>query len=117
MRRIWLHVVLFLATLVTTTVAGAWQADADFLSDPWQIVAGLPFAVTLMSILLVHEMGHYLTSRYHGVKATLPYFIPAPSFIGTLRRVHPDAIFPARSPLAVRRRRGGPSGRIGAGGS
>ncbi len=83
MRRIWLHVVLFLATLVTTTVAGAWQADADFLSDPWQIVAGLPFAVTLMSILLVHEMGHYLTSRYHGVKATLPYFIPAPSFIGT----------------------------------
>jgi membrane-associated protease RseP (regulator of RpoE activity) len=83
MRRIWLHVVLFLATLVTTTAAGAWQADADFLSDPWQIVAGLPFAVTLMSILLVHEMGHYLTSRYHGVKATLPYFIPAPSFIGT----------------------------------
>jgi membrane-associated protease RseP (regulator of RpoE activity) len=83
MRRIWLHVVLFLATLVTTTVAGAWQADADFLSDPWQIVAGLPFAVTLMSILLVHEMGHYLTSRHHGVKATLPYFIPAPSFIGT----------------------------------
>jgi len=83
MRRVWLHVVLFLVTLVTTTVAGAWQADADFLSDPWQIVAGLPFAVTLMSILLVHEMGHYLTSRYHGVKATLPYFIPAPSFIGT----------------------------------
>jgi membrane-associated protease RseP (regulator of RpoE activity) len=83
MRRIRLHVVLFLATLVTTTAAGAWQADADFLSDPWQIVAGLPFAVTLMSILLVHEMGHYLTSRYHGVKATLPYFIPAPSFIGT----------------------------------
>ncbi|MEK6613507.1 MAG: site-2 protease family protein, partial [Candidatus Binatota bacterium] len=34
-------------------------------------------------ILLVHEMGHYLMSRHHGVKATLPYFIPAPSFIGT----------------------------------
>ena len=83
MQRIWIHVVLFLLTLATTTAAGAWQADADFLSDPRQIVAGFPFAVTLMSILLVHEMGHYLTSRYHGVKATLPYFIPAPSFIGT----------------------------------
>jgi membrane-associated protease RseP (regulator of RpoE activity) len=82
-RRLWLHVVLFLLTLVTTTVAGAWQTGADLLSDPRAIVSGLPFAVTLMSILLVHEMGHYLTSRYHGVKATLPYFIPAPSFIGT----------------------------------
>jgi membrane-associated protease RseP (regulator of RpoE activity) len=36
-----------------------------------------------MAILLVHEMGHYLMARYHGVQATLPYFIPAPSFIGT----------------------------------
>jgi membrane-associated protease RseP (regulator of RpoE activity) len=82
-RRLWLHLLLFFITLLTTTVAGAWQADADFLADPRQLISGLPFAITLMSILLVHEMGHYLTSRHHGVKATLPYFIPAPSFIGT----------------------------------
>jgi membrane-associated protease RseP (regulator of RpoE activity) len=81
--RLWLHIVLFLSTLFTTTVAGALQNGVDPLAEPWQITAGLPFAVTLMTILLVHEMGHYLMSRYHRVHATLPYFIPAPSFIGT----------------------------------
>ena len=79
----WLHILLFLCTLVTTTMAGAMQNGVDPLSNPWEIYSGLPFAVTLITILLVHEMGHYLMSRYHGVKATLPYFIPAPSFIGT----------------------------------
>jgi len=81
--RPWLQISLFLCTLVTTTLAGAMQHGVDPLSRPGEIYLGLPFAVTLMTILLVHEMGHYLTSRYHGVKATLPYFIPAPSFIGT----------------------------------
>ena len=82
-RKPWLHILLFLCTLVTTTMAGAMQNGVDPLSNPWEIYSGLPFAVTLITILLVHEMGHYLMSRYHGVKATLPYFIPAPSFIGT----------------------------------
>ncbi len=79
----WLHITLFVLTFITTTAAGALQNDADLFADPSQIVSGLPFAVTLMTILLVHEMGHFLMSRHHGVKATLPYFIPAPSFIGT----------------------------------
>ncbi len=82
-RKSWLHISLFLCTLVTTTLAGAMQNGVDPFSRPGEIYLGLPFAVTLMTILLVHEMGHYLTSRYHGVRATLPYFIPAPSFIGT----------------------------------
>ena len=82
-KRPWLHIALFVITLVTTTVAGALQNGVDPISDPSQIFSGLPFAMTLMAILLVHEMGHFLMSRYHGVKATLPYFIPAPSFIGT----------------------------------
>lgn len=82
-RKIWLHIFLFLCTLVTTTLAGAMQNGVEPLSSPWEIYSGLPFAATLMTILLVHEMGHYLMSRYHGVQATLPYFIPAPSFIGT----------------------------------
>jgi len=74
----WLHLVLFLLTLITTTMAGAMQAGVDPFSNPWQITNGLPFALTLMTILLVHEMGHYLMARYHSVRATLPYFIPAP---------------------------------------
>jgi membrane-associated protease RseP (regulator of RpoE activity) len=82
-RRTWIPVVLFLSTLVTTTMAGALLSGVDIISEPWNFASGLPFALTLMTILLFHEMGHYLTARYHGVEATLPYFIPAPSFIGT----------------------------------
>ncbi len=77
-RKIWLHLLLFLLTLVTTTIAGALQNGVNPITDPWQISSGLPFAITLMTILLVHEMGHYFMSRYHRVDATLPYFIPAP---------------------------------------
>jgi len=82
----WLHVILFLLTLITTTIAGAFQNGVNPLSDPWTVTSGLPFSVTLMIILLVHEMGHYLMSRYHGVRASLPFFLPAPPFpfiIGT----------------------------------
>ena len=82
-RKPWLHIILFLFTLVTTTAAGALQNGMDPLSNPWHLTSGLPFALTLLTILLVHELGHYFMSRYHGVQATLPYFIPAPSFIGT----------------------------------
>ena len=94
----WLHIFLFLCTLVTTTMAGAMHNGVDPLSSPWRIYLGLPFAATLITILLVHEMGHYLMSRYHGVQATLPYFIPAPSFIGTF-----GAFIKMKSPPVDRR--------------
>ena len=48
------------------------------LHDPMVLLYGLPFSLTLLSILLAHEMGHYLTCRYYGIRATLPYVIPAP---------------------------------------
>jgi membrane-associated protease RseP (regulator of RpoE activity) len=98
MQRLWLHIALFLSTLLTTTAAGALQAGVDFFSEPLEIVAGLPFALTLMSILLAHEMGHYLTSRYYGVKATLPYFIPGPPIVGTF-----GAFIRMQSPMPDRR--------------
>src|SRR5215475_10664958 len=69
-----IHIVLFLLTLVTTSLAGAFQQGANPFEDPGTIVLGLPFSVTLMSILLFHEMGHYLLARRHGVHASLPYF-------------------------------------------
>jgi Predicted membrane-associated Zn-dependent proteases 1 len=79
-----IHLVLFFATLGTTTMAGALQQGADVLAAPTSLLLGLPFALTLMTILLFHEMGHYLTARGHGVRATLPYFIPGlPFFMGT----------------------------------
>ena len=76
-----LHIALFLVTLVTTSMAGAFQQGANPFSDPKTIFLGLPFSATLMSILLFHEMGHYVLARVHGIHATLPYFIPAPPFV------------------------------------
>src|SRR5260370_30506870 len=62
-----IHVLLFFATLLTTTLAGSFQAGANPFADPWLLGRGLPFSITLMSILLVHEMGHFVMSRWHGV--------------------------------------------------
>ena len=76
-----IHVILFLTTLLTTTLAGSFQAGVNPLDDPTLLVRGLPFSATLMGILLVHEMGHFLMSRVHGVEATPPYFIPGPPFL------------------------------------
>jgi len=69
------------------------------LGDPASIRAGFPFSVTLMSILLVHELGHYFLSKVHRVRATLPYFIPAPPIlIGTF-----GAFIRMKSPPSTRR--------------
>src|SRR6266446_7589351 len=74
-----LNVILFLLTLLTTTMAGAYMAGADSpLSNLSNLALGLMFSVPLMSILLVHELGHFIVSRYHRVNASWPYFIPAP---------------------------------------
>ena len=74
--RRWIHLVLFAATLVTTTWTGF------ILGGTWYLA--LSFSLALMSILLIHEMGHFLASKKHGIPSTLPYFIPAPPYpIGT----------------------------------
>jgi membrane-associated protease RseP (regulator of RpoE activity) len=72
---------------MTTTFAGALLAEVNPIEDPGLIYKGIPFSFALMSILLSHELGHYLMSRYHRVEATLPYFIPAPTIIGTFGAV------------------------------
>ena len=101
---------LFAATFVTTTVAGAMQQGINPLADPLAILRGLPFSITLMVILIVHEMSHYMAARFHGVRATLPFFIPAPSIIGTFGAViqMKGAIWDRRTLLDI-----GASGPIG----
>jgi membrane-associated protease RseP (regulator of RpoE activity) len=96
--RVFWNLVLFCLTLITTVLAGALQEGVNPLTHPEQIIRGIPFALALMGILLAHELGHYLVARKNGVNVTLPYFIPAPSFIGTF-----GAFIKMRSPARDRR--------------
>lgn len=93
-----LHLLLFVLTLFSTVVAGSLQTGIDLLKEPGKIYKGLPFALTLMTILLCHELSHYFASRKHNTKATLPYFIPAPTIIGTF-----GAFIKMKSPIVTRK--------------
>jgi membrane-associated protease RseP (regulator of RpoE activity) len=73
-----IHVLLLITTILTTTVAGALWEGLDPIRNPALLLRGVPFAGTLVTILLVHESGHYLMCLRHRVSATLPYFLPAP---------------------------------------
>jgi len=79
-----LNILLFLATALTTMIAGAFHQGVDPFASFANLLQGLPFSASLLGILLAHEMGHYLTSRHYRVPASLPYFIPVPTFIGTM---------------------------------
>ncbi|XGI83482.1 site-2 protease family protein [Halorutilales archaeon Cl-col2-1] len=83
----WINLVLAVATFVTTLVAGSIWYSANPIQNPASVFRGVPFALSVMFVLGSHEFGHYLMSRYHGVDATLPYFIPFPSIIGTMGAV------------------------------
>jgi Zn-dependent protease len=117
--RYWLHALLLVATCFTTLVTGARMQynfahnlpalslsddSAPFFpaswifSDPGRILQGLPFAAAVMLFFLAHEMGHYLYCRRYGIYATLPFFIPMPTLIGTM-----GAVILIRSPIRSRR--------------
>lgn len=116
--RYWLHALLLLLTLFTTLIVGA-RLEYNFLHNlpaftlqddtlpmfplswifqaPSRLLLGVPFAGTLLAILLAHEMGHYVFCMRYGVNATLPFFIPAPTLIGTL-----GAFIRIKSPIRSR---------------
>jgi membrane-associated protease RseP (regulator of RpoE activity) len=96
--RRWLHVVLLLLTIGTTTIAGAlhyysFLAEFSAQAPPFRwslLLQGFWYSGTLLAILGAHEMGHYLLCRYYNVDASLPYFIPMPPLLfltGTLGAV------------------------------
>ena len=103
-----INVLLLIATIITTLMAGAiisgvvMRSPSIFLQRPVLLLEGFPFAFTLLLILGVHEMGHYVAGRFHRTAVTLPYFIPIPPFgalpLGTL-----GAFIQLRSPIPNRR--------------
>jgi membrane-associated protease RseP (regulator of RpoE activity) len=110
------HLALLLLTVLTTLIAGThiainytqnlpafdWDVSLAYFRELWRhpglLVSGVPFSFTLLGILLAHELGHYFTCRHYGIQATYPYFIPAPTLIGTL-----GAFIRIKSPIANRR--------------
>jgi membrane-associated protease RseP (regulator of RpoE activity) len=84
--RVSVNIILFVLTVLSVMLVGAEQPIAP--SSPGilgqvmaflkSLLSGWPYALSLMGILLAHELGHYFTSRYHKTPATLPYFIPLP---------------------------------------
>jgi len=92
------HLVLFIVTFFTTIAAGALQKGINIFKEPIRIIEGFPFSATLMTILLCHELSHYIASKKHNTDATLPYFIPAPSIIGTF-----GAFIKMKSPIITRK--------------
>lgn len=92
---------LLLVTLFTTTIIGAEIANltqAAVKSNPGVLLQGLPYALSLMTILGIHELGHYLAAQRYKIRATLPYFIPVPFFLGTF-----GAFIQMRSPVPHRK--------------
>jgi membrane-associated protease RseP (regulator of RpoE activity) len=107
--------ILFLLTFCTCLVSGTQFAIAYarneafsfdeflrsfslFYKHPLGLAAGLPFALTLLTILLAHELGHFFACRYHHIRATYPFFVPFPNLNGTF-----GAFILIRSPILTNR--------------
>jgi membrane-associated protease RseP (regulator of RpoE activity) len=81
-KRILIQVGLFIATFITTTLAGAeWSYGKTIWAGDYSwndFVKGLEFSIPLLLILTVHEFGHYFVAMFHKVKTSLPYYVPIP---------------------------------------
>lgn len=116
-----LHAVLFALTVVCALGAGAALAGGWTPADPegagvvasglrffeqlggrWRdVVAGWPFAVPLLGILLVHELGHYFAAHRYAIDASPPFFIPVPPTLSPIGSL--GAFIRLRSPVLDRR--------------
>jgi membrane-associated protease RseP (regulator of RpoE activity) len=106
--RVWLHVLLFVLTVATTTLIGAvhyigFLADFTEVAPPlsWAMLPrGLWYGGTILAILGCHELGHYFACRYYAVDASLPFFLPVPPpfLTGTL-----GAVIRIREPFPSKR--------------
>jgi membrane-associated protease RseP (regulator of RpoE activity) len=79
-----IHLVLFVLTIFSTAITGAFYLYKDPFASLDNLFAGFKFSFAILVILGCHEFGHYLCARKHGVYATLPYFIPFFLPFGTL---------------------------------
>lgn len=92
-----LHVILAFITLLSTTFAGAHHLGYQSITSFSALLAGMSYSVPLLTILGIHELGHFVVARIHGMIVTLPFFIPLPFGLGTL-----GALIQVKSPAMDR---------------
>jgi membrane-associated protease RseP (regulator of RpoE activity) len=93
----WTNLILFVITLISVLMTGALYGIDEGLVLEFGLTGaairnldkGIPFAASILAILLAHEFGHYFAARYHKSPVTLPYFLPLPpmlfpTLLGTL---------------------------------
>ena len=106
-RPVWVNIALFIATIFTTTLAGAilWATDyaitwTEIFSPPYLLNGFTFFSIPLLLILGTHEMGHYFASKKHHLDTSLPFFIPLPPpfILGTF-----GALISTREPIPDRK--------------
>lgn len=110
-KRVWLNILLFIVTAACTFYVGFFWSlgykyaeifaqnpdlvpDPSMILNPEVVVLSIIYAAVLLTILLGHELGHFLACQHYNIDATLPYFIPAPTLIGTM-----GAFIRIRSPI------------------
>lgn len=98
-----INIILFLVTLFTVYVIPVYFRNLNhqtFMEDIYATYnallngEGIVFTIAMISILFIHEMGHYIASRRRNIITSYPYFIPAPNIIGTF-----GAIIKSKSPF------------------
>lgn len=99
-QKYWLHLLLFVITFFTTTVAGyEWVRGFSNQMEFTELIYGIPYSLSILFVLGSHEFGHYFAARIHKVKATLPFFIPFPALTGFLNFGTLGAVIKIKSPI------------------
>jgi membrane-associated protease RseP (regulator of RpoE activity) len=97
-REVIIAVLLFFLTVLSTLLVGAYHYGYDPLRNPQALIKGLGFSLSILIILLSHELGHFIAARQYHLKVSLPYFLPVPHpLIGTM-----GAFIRIRSPIPNR---------------
>lgn len=98
--KVWINIGLFVITFITTVVAGIeWTTGRPGPYNVSDILKGLPYSLSILFILTVHEFGHYFAAIRHKVKATFPFFIPFPPIAGFFNFGTMGAVIKTKSPI------------------
>lgn len=109
-RPVWINIFLLIAVIITTVLTGSilhlGYFDIWSMPNPLDVInienlfyGAVYFSLPLMSILIIHEMGHYFISKRHKVATSLPYFLPIPPIVPSFNIGTFGALISSRDPM------------------